>query len=87
MKMVETEGFRPQLFILHYSFFIIHYWVYRFDKPKFKALPVLYHTRPANAREIPTLIKIFFLSRHICRGNILTEAGIRCIIMVHSIEE
>ena len=34
--MVETEGFRPQLFILHYSFFIIHYWVYRNDKPKFE---------------------------------------------------
>ena len=28
-KMRETEGFLPQLFILHYSSFIIHYWVYR----------------------------------------------------------
>ena len=34
--MRETEGFRPQLFILHYSSFIIHYWVYRPDKPKFE---------------------------------------------------
>ena len=33
--MRETEGFRPQLFILHDSSFIIHYWVYRPDKPKF----------------------------------------------------
>ena len=35
--MRETEGFRPQLFILHYSSFIIHYWVYRPDKPTFEA--------------------------------------------------
>ena len=35
-KMRETEGFLPQLFILHYSSFIIHYWVYRNDKPKFE---------------------------------------------------
>ena len=34
--MRETEGFRPQLFILHYSSFIIHYWVYRPDKPEFE---------------------------------------------------
>ena len=34
--MRETEGFLPQLFILHYSSFIIHYWVYRNDKPKFE---------------------------------------------------
>ena len=37
-KMRETEGFLPQLFILHYSSFIIHYWVYRNDKPKFDPL-------------------------------------------------
>ena len=44
--MRETEGFRPPLFILHYSSFIIHYssfiihyWVYRPDKPKFERQP------------------------------------------------
>ena len=37
--MRETEGFRPSLFILHYSSFIIHYWVYRPDKPKFESMP------------------------------------------------
>ena len=38
--MRETEGFRPQLFILHYSSFIIHYWVYRPDKPKFETVVI-----------------------------------------------
>ena len=39
INMQETEGFLPQLFILHYSSFIIHYWVYRNDKPKFATPP------------------------------------------------
>jgi ATP-dependent protease ClpP protease subunit len=52
--MRETEGFRPQLFILHYSSFIIHYWVYRPDKPKFERNPYMNDTEkhsPATKNE------------------------------------
>ena len=59
--MQETVGFQPQLFILHYSSFIIHYWVYRTDKPKFetltKALPRNPRNRPPSDKEIGTNCK------------------------------